>query len=66
MIDILKELSEAQALIMIKSANLRKKYEEILILRYIDNKSCSEIADMKGKEVQTIRNEVCTQKEILQ
>jgi hypothetical protein len=39
MIDILKELSEAQALIMIKSANLRKKYEEILILRYVENKS---------------------------
>lgn len=60
MIDILKQLSEAQALIMIKSANLRKKYEEILILRYVENKSCSEIADIKGKEVQTIRNEVCT------
>ena len=44
---------------MIKSANLRKKYEEILILRYVENKSCSEIADIKGKEVQTIRNEVC-------
>ena len=60
MIDILKELSETQVLIMIKSANLRKKYENILIMRYVYNKSCSEIADELGKEVQTIRNEVCT------
>lgn len=59
MIDILKELSETQVLIMIKSANLRKKYESILIMRYVYNKSCSEIADELGKEVQTIRNEVC-------
>lgn len=60
MTDILKELSETQALIMIKSANLRKKYESILIMRYVYNKSCGEIADELGKEVQTIRNEVCT------
>lgn len=59
MTDILKELSETQVLIMIKSANLRKKYESILIMRYVYNKSCSEIADELGKEVQTIRNEVC-------
>ena len=58
--DILKTISEKQAMIMIKSANLRKKYEEILIMRYVDNMSCQEIADLKGKELQTIRNEVCT------
>ena len=57
--DILKTISEKQAMIMIKSANLRKKYEEILIMRYVDNMSCQEIADLKGKELQTIRNEVC-------
>lgn len=51
MTDILKELSETQVLIMIKSANLRKKYESILIMRYVYNKSCSEIADELGKEV---------------
>lgn len=59
MTDILKDLSETQVLIMIKSANLRKKYESILIMWYVYNKSCSEIADELGKEVQTIRNEVC-------
>lgn len=59
MTDILKDLSETQVLIMIKSANLRKKYESILIMRYVYNKSCSEIVDELGKEVQTIRNEVC-------
>lgn len=57
--DILKTISEKQAMIMIKSANLRKKYEEILIMRYVENMSCQEIADLKGKELQTIRNEVC-------
>lgn len=60
MIDILKEINETQALILIKSANLRKKYENILIMRYVDNMSCQEIADKENKEVQTIRNEVCT------
>lgn len=59
MIDILKELSEEQVLIMIKSANLRKKYEEILISRYVYNMSCSEIAEKKNKELQTVRNEIC-------
>ena len=57
--NILKTISEKQDMIMIKSANLRKKYEEILIMRYVDNMSCQEIADLKGKELQTIRNEVC-------
>lgn len=57
--DIFKELSEEQVLIMIKSANLRRKYEEILMQRYVYNLSCSEIAEQKKKELQTIRNEVC-------
>lgn len=57
--DIFKELSEEQVLIMIKSANLRRRYEEILMQRYVYNLSCSEIAEQKKKELQTIRNEVC-------
>lgn len=57
--DIFKELSEEQVLIMIKSANLRRKYEEILMQRYVYNLSCSEIEEQKKKELQTIRNEVC-------
>ena len=60
MTDILTQMNEQQLLLLIKSCNLRKKYEDILIMRYVKNMSCTEIADLKCKEVQTIRNEVCT------
>lgn len=60
MTDILTTMNERQLLLLIKSCNLRKKYEDILIMRYVENMSCQEIADSKGKELQTIRNEVCT------
>lgn len=60
MTDILTTMNERQLLLLIKSCNLRKKYEDILIMRYVENMSCQEIADLKGKELQTIRNEVCT------
>lgn len=59
MTDILTTMNERQLLLLIKSCNLRKKYEDILIMRYVENMSCQEIADLKGKELQTIRNEVC-------
>lgn len=60
MTDILTTMNERRLLLLIKSCNLRKKYEDILIMRYVENMSCQEIADSKGKELQTIRNEVCT------
>lgn len=60
MTDILTTMNERQLLLLIKSCNLRKKHEDILIMRYVENMSCQEIADLKGKELQTIRNEVCT------
>ena len=60
MTDILTTMNERQLLLLIKSCNLRKKYEDILIMRYVENMSCQEVADLKGKELQTIRNEVCT------
>lgn len=60
MTDILTTMNERQLLLLIKSCNLRKKHEDILIMRYVENMSCQEIADSKGKELQTIRNEVCT------
>lgn len=59
MTDILTTMNERQLLLLIKSCNLRKKHEDILIMRYVENMSCQEIADSKGKELQTIRNEVC-------
>ena len=60
MTDILTTMNERQLLLLIKSCNLRKKHEDILIMRYVENMSCQEIADLRGKELQTIRNEVCT------
>lgn len=59
MIDILKEMSEDDLNLLIKSTHLRKKYEEILIMKYVKNLSHYEIAKLKNKEVQTIANEVC-------
>ena len=54
--DILKQVNTHQALILIKSAGLRKKYEDILIMRYVDDLSCMDIADQKQMEVESIRN----------
>lgn len=54
--DILKQVNTHQALLLIKSAGLRKKYEDILIMRYVDDLSCMDIADMKQMEVESIRN----------
>lgn len=57
--DILKELRPNEALLLIKSVGLRKKYEQILIMRYVHDMSCTEIADKLNMEVQSIRNRVC-------
>lgn len=58
-VDDLIKLRPHEALLIIKSLGLRKKHEELLILRYVKEMSCDEIATLKNKEVQTIRNEVC-------
>lgn len=54
--DILKSIPTHEALILIKSVGLRKKYEDILIKRYVDDMSCIDIADEKHMEVESIRN----------
>lgn len=55
----LKEIRPNDALILIKSVGLRKKYEQVLIMGYVYDMSCTEIADALHMEVQTIRNRVC-------
>ena len=55
----LKEIRPNDALILIKSVGLRKKYEQVLIMRYVYDMSCTEIADALCVEVQTIRNRLC-------
>jgi DNA-directed RNA polymerase specialized sigma24 family protein len=57
--DILKEILPKEALILIKSVGLKRKYEKILIMRYVYDMSCTEIADALNVEVQTARNKVC-------
>lgn len=43
-------------MLLIKAAGLRKKYEEILIMRYVKDMSCQDIADKKCMEVESVRN----------
>lgn len=57
--DKLKELRPMDALVMIKAVGLRKKHEELLIMRYVNDMSCTEIADIKHVDVGTARNMVC-------
>ena len=55
--DILKELRPKEALIVIKAVGLRKKYEDVLIMRYVEELSCQEIADERlHMEVESVRN----------
>ena len=54
--DILKEVRPTDALILIKTADLRKKYENVLIMRYVNDFSCQDIADELSIEVESARN----------
>lgn len=54
--NVLKEVSTKQALLLIKSAGLRRKYEQVLIARYVEDKSCQTIADELCIEVESARN----------
>ena len=64
--DILKELRPNEALLLIKSVGLRKKYEQILIMRYVHDMSCTEIADTLNMEVQSVRNRVCKARKLFE
>lgn len=64
--DILKELRPNEALLLIKSVGLRKKYEQILIMRYVHDMSCTEIADNLNMEVQSVRNRVCKARKLFE
>ena len=54
--DILKTLRPSDALLLIKTADLRKKYERVLVMRYVHDKSCQDIADELSIEVESARN----------
>ena len=57
-VDSLKEIRPFEAELVIKALRLKKKHEDILMLRYVDEMSIEEIASLKNKEVQTIKNEL--------
>lgn len=42
--DILKRLRPKEALVLIKSVGLRKKYEDVLILNYVEDLTYEEIS----------------------
>ena len=54
--DILKELRPSVALLLIKTVDLRKKYEEILIMKYVEDLSYKEISDKLGMEEESVKN----------
>ena len=56
--DCLKQLRPFEAELVIKALRLKKKHEEILILKYVNEMSIDEIADLKHKAVQTIKNDL--------
>ena len=56
--DILKQVKPSDAYLIIKAAGLRRKHEEILKMRYVDDLSCYDIAEIKHVEVETARNMV--------
>lgn len=56
--DILKQVKPSDAYLIIKAAGLRRNHEEILKMRYVDDLSCYEIAEIKHVEVETARNMV--------
>lgn len=57
--DILKELRPSVALLLIKTVDLRKKYEEILIMKYVEDLSYKEISDKLGMEEESVKNLAC-------
>ena len=56
--DCLKQLRPFEAELVIKALRLKKKHEEILILKHVNEMSIDEIADLKHKAVQTIKNDL--------
>ena len=53
-----KYLKPKEALIIIKSMGLRRKYEKILIQKYVFDMSVKDIASLENKQEQTIKNEL--------
>lgn len=56
--DCLKQLRPFEVELVIKALRLKKKHEEILILKYVNEMGIDEIADLKHKAVQTIKNDL--------
>ncbi len=56
--DILKQIPRHEALILIKAVGLRKKYENVLIMRYYDDMSIDEISDKLCIEYNSVQKQI--------
>lgn len=54
--DILKDINRYEAEILIRSCGLRKKYERVLLLKYVDDLSYQEIGDRIGMTEKSVSN----------
>lgn len=54
--DILSNVNRFEAEILIKSCGLRRKYERVLMLKYVDDLSYQDIADELGMTEKSVSN----------
>lgn len=54
--DILKQIPRHEALILIKAVGLRKKYEQVMIMKYVEDLSYIEIGDRINLTEKSVSN----------
>lgn len=54
--DILKQIPRHEALILIKAVGLRKKYEQVMIMKYVEDLSYIEIGDKINLTEKSVSN----------
>lgn len=64
--DILKQVNRYQAELMIKSCGLRKKYEDVLIMNYVEDLSHQEIADKLNMTRESVGNLVTKSRKLFE
>ena len=64
--DILKEVNANKARVLIKSAGLRKKDEQVLIMRYVYGMSYQDISDILGITEKSVSNLVTKTRKLFQ
>lgn len=64
--DVLKEVNANKARVLIKSAGLRKKDEQVLIMRYVYGMSYQDISDILGITEKSVSNLVTKTRKLFQ